>query len=181
MRLLPHFLTLLRLLASPFLAWLILQSRFVEALSVVVFAGVTDWLDGYAARKLGATGDLGVILDPMADKLMLVTLFFALTYAGLIHIWLFALVMVRDLVIVTGSLLLRIFRDVKKFRPSTIGKVSTFFQIVFVLLVLLHAAFPITFIFWLQMLALALTVLFTTWTFITYVLLGIRLTRRLPA
>jgi cardiolipin synthase len=153
----------------------------VDALAVVVFAGVTDWLDGYTARKLGATGDLGAFLDPMADKLMLVTLFFALTYAGLIHTWLFALVMVRDLVIVTGSLLLRIFRDVKKFRPSIVGKVSTFFQIVFVLLVLLHAAFPLPFISWLQMVALALTVLFTAWSGITYILLGIRLTRRLPA
>jgi cardiolipin synthase len=174
-------LTLLRLLASPFLAWLIIQSRFVEALLVVGFAGVTDWLDGYTARQLGASGELGVILDPMADKFMLVTLFFALTYAGLIHFWLFALVMGRDLVIVTGSLLLRIFRDVRKFRPVMIGKVSTFFQIVFVLLVLLYDAFPLTFLFWLEMLALALTTLFTTWSGITYVLLGIRLTRRLPA
>ncbi len=181
MRLLPHFLTLLRLLASPFLAWLIIQSRFVEALLVVGFAGVTDWLDGYAARKLGATGELGAILDPMADKLMLVTLFFALTYAGLIHLWLFALVMGRDLVIVTGSLLLRIFRNVQKFRPRTVGKVSTFFQIVFVLLVLLHAAFPMQFLFWLMILALALTTIFTLWSGITYVLLGIRLTRRLRA
>ena len=153
----------------------------MEALFVVGFAGVTDWLDGYTARKLGATGDLGTLLDPLADKFMLVTLFFALTYGGLIHLWLFVLVMGRDLVIVTGSVLLRIFRDVKKFRPSTIGKVSTFFQIVFVLLVLLHAAFAYTFVFWLEMLALALTALFTSWSGITYVLLGIRLTRRLPA
>ncbi len=180
MRLLPHTLTLLRLLSSPFLAWLIIESRYVAALWVVGFAGVTDWLDGYTARKLGATGNLGAFLDPMADKLMLVTLFFALTYAGLIHLWLFALVMGRDLVIVIGSLLLRIYRDVRKFRPLLIGKVSTFFQIVFVLLVLLRAAFPLQFLFWLELLALALTALFTIWSGITYVLLGIRLTRRLP-
>lgn len=180
MRLLPHVLTLLRLLASPFLAWFIIDSRFVAALWIVVFAGVTDWLDGYTARKLGATGDLGAFLDPMADKFMLVTLFFALTYAGLIHVWVFALVMIRDLVIVIGSLLLRIFRDVRKFRPVTVGKVSTFFQIVFVLLVLLHAAFPLVFLEWLELTALALTVLFTTWSGVRYVLIGIRLTRRLP-
>jgi cardiolipin synthase len=180
LQLLPHVLTLLRLLASPFLAWFIIDGRFGAALWTVVFAGVTDWLDGYTARKLGAIGDLGTFLDPMADKLMLVTLFFALTYAGLIHLWVFALVMIRDLVIVTGSLLLRIYRDVRKFRPVTVGKVSTFFQIVFVLLVLLHAAFPLAFILWLEWTALALTVLFTTWSGVRYVLIGIRLTRRLP-
>lgn len=181
MRLLPHILTLLRLLASPFLAWLIIQSRFIEALLVVCFAGLTDWLDGYTARRLGATGELGIILDPIADKVMLVTLFLALTYDGLIPLWMLALVMGRDLVIVIGSLLLWTFRNVKKFVPSIIGKVSTFFQIVFVLLVLLHAAFPLTFLFWLQMLALALTALFTAWSGFGYVRLGIRLTRRLPA
>jgi cardiolipin synthase (CMP-forming) len=181
LRLLPHFLTLLRLLASPFLAWLIVQSRFIEALLVVGFAGVTDWLDGYTARRLDAVGELGIVLDPMADKVMLVTLFFALTYAGLIPFWMLALVMGRDLVIVIGSLLLWTFRSVKKFMPSMAGKVSTFFQIVFVLLVLLHAAFPVAFLRWLEMLALVLTGLFTVWSGYGYVRLGIRLTRRLPA
>jgi cardiolipin synthase (CMP-forming) len=174
-------LTLLRLLAAPFLAWFIVQSRFIEALYVVVFAGLTDWLDGYTARKLGGTGNLGTILDPAADKLMLVTLFFALTYAGLIPLWLLALVMGRDLIIVIGSLLLRTFRDVRKFTPSMMGKVSTFFQIVFVLLVLLHAAFSFTFLYWLQVLALALTTLFTIWSGAGYVMLGIRLARRVAA
>ena len=181
MRLLPHFLTLLRLVSSPFVAWLILRARFLEALLVVIVAGITDWLDGFTARKLGATGELGAILDPAADKLMLVTLFVALTYAGLIQVWLLALVMGRDLVIVVGSLLLRIFRDVTKFRPLIIGKVSTFFQIMLVLFVLLQAAFPVKLIYWLALLAFLLTALFTTWSGISYVLLGIRLTRRLPA
>ena len=148
---------------------------------MVGFAGITDWLDGYTARRLGATGELGIILDPMADKVMLVTLFLALTYSGLIPIWTLALVIGRDLVIVIGSLLLRTFRNVKKFVPSMIGKVSTFFQIVFVLLVLLHAAFPFAFLMWLEVLALALTTVFTAWSGLGYVRLGIRLTRRLPA
>lgn len=174
-------MTLLRLFAAPFLAWFIVRSHFIEALCVVVFAGMTDWLDGYTARKLGATGSVGIILDPAADKLMLVTLFFALTYAGLIPFWLLALVMGRDLIIVIGSLLLRTFRGVRKFVPSAMGKVSTFFQIVFVLLVLLHAAFSFTFLRWLEMLALVLTTLFTVWSGIGYVMLGIRLARRVPA
>jgi cardiolipin synthase (CMP-forming) len=84
LRQIPHLLTLLRVALSPVLVWLIVKSSFDAALCIVVLAGVTDWLDGYAARKLGVMGKLGTILDPMADKLMLVTLFFALAYVRLI-------------------------------------------------------------------------------------------------
>ena len=178
MRQIPHSLTLLRIILSPLLVWLILKSNFGTALGVVVLAGVTDWLDGYAARKLGVMGRLGAILDPMADKLMLVTLFFVLAYVALIPIWLLVLVMGRDLVIVSGALLVRIFRNIRKFVPSIIGKVSTFFQIVFVFLVLLYAAVPIPFVHFLEILALILTTLFTTLSGIGYVRLGIRMARR---
>ena len=147
----------------------------------MILAGLSDWFDGWAARRLGATGRLGVILDPLADKAMLVTLFVTLAYVRTIPLWLLVLVMGRDLVIVIGALLLRIFRDTQKFVPSLIGKVSTFFQIVFVLLVLLNLAFPLPILFWLEMLALFLTALFTAWSGIGYVLLGIRLTRRIES
>jgi cardiolipin synthase len=175
----PHLITLLRVILAPLLAWLIVQSDFRAALGLVGVAGVTDWLDGYAARKLGVTGRLGVILDPLADKLMLVTLFFALAYARLIPLWLLALVMGRDAVIVGGALLVRTYRNIHKFPPLTIGKVSTFFQIVFALLALLYAAAPFPFIRWLEILALFLTTLFTTLSGIQYVRLGIRMARRL--
>ena len=135
------------------------------------------WTD-YAARKLGVTGKLGIILDPLADKLMLVTLFFALAFARLIPVWLLILVMGRDLVIVIGALLVRTYRNIRRFPPSTLGKVSTFFQIVFVLLVLMHAAASYAFIYWLQSLALLLTTLFTTLSGIGYVRLGIRMAKR---
>ncbi len=147
----------------------------------MILAGLSDWFDGWAARRLGATGRLGVILDPLADKVMLVTLFVALAYVRTIPLWLLVLVMGRDLVIVIGALLLRMFRGTQKFVPSLIGKVSTFFQILFVLLVLLNLAFPLPILFWLEMLALFLTALFTAWSGIGYVLLGIRLTRRIES
>jgi cardiolipin synthase (CMP-forming) len=180
LRQIPHALTLLRLLLAPLLACLIIASRFREALLLVVLAGLTDWFDGFAARRLRVTGRLGEILDPLADKTMLVTLFLALAYVGLIPGWILALVMGRDLVIVIGALLLRIFRNVRKFVPSMLGKVSTFFQIVFVLLVLLDAAFPLKLLDWLRILALLLTTLFTAWSGYGYVRLGVQLTRLPP-
>jgi cardiolipin synthase (CMP-forming) len=120
LRQLPHLLTLARLVCSPLIAWLILHARFREALAVTVFAGLTDWFDGFAARRLGATGGLGAILDPLADKLLLLTLFLALAIAGLISTLLLFLVLGRDLVIVLGALLIRLFRIVRQFLPSTL-------------------------------------------------------------
>ena len=160
------------------LVWLIVKSSFGVALGVVVLAGVTDWLDGYAARKLGVMGKFGTVLDPMADKLMLVTLFFVLAYVKLIPLWLLILVMARDVVIVTGALLVRVFRNIRKFTPSTTGKVSTFFQIVFVFLVLLYAAMQVRFFHWLEITALVLTTLFTILSGAGYIRLGIRMARR---
>ena len=173
LRSLPNALTIFRLGSSPIVAWLLLGSRFREALALVLFAGLTDWFDGYAARKLGAGGNLGTVLDPLADKILLVTLFVVLGVLHLIPFWLLALAVGRDLVIVTGALLLRIFRNRQRFVPSLLGKISTFFQIVFVLLVLVAASFPNPPFCWLRNIALVLTSVFTTWSGLDYVHRGI--------
>lgn len=177
-RQLPNFITILRLIVSPVLATLLCYHRFSAALGLVLFAGVTDWLDGYTARKLQVAGKAGVILDPLADKALLVTLFLALGYIRLIPLWLLCLVIVRDLVIVIGSVLLRIRRNIRRFVPSILGKVSTFFQIVFVLLVLLSATFPHQIVAWLKTTSLVLTAIFTLLSGIGYVRKGIQLARR---
>lgn len=178
MRHIPLLITLVRFVASPLLAWLILAGHYRAALLLTLIAGVTDWLDGYTARKLGVSGKVGVVLDPAADKLMLVTLFFALAFVRLIPLWLLLLVMSRDIVIVVGALLLRTLRGRRTFLPSMLGKISTFFQIVFVFLVLAQAAYPLQLIQVLADLALKFTALFTALSFGDYVRLGIRMTSR---
>jgi cardiolipin synthase (CMP-forming) len=178
LRLIPNLLTSLRLFSAPVVAWLIVSGRYRTAVAVLAFAGITDWLDGAAARRLGVSSATGVILDPLADKAMLVTLFCALGYTRIIPAWLFALVIGRDLVIVIGALLLRIFRNARKFVPSIAGKVSTFFQIMFALLALLNAAWPYKAVHWLELAALVLTTIFTTISGTGYVRLGIRMARR---
>ena len=95
----------------------------------------------------------------------------------LIPRWMLALAIGRDLVIVGGALLLRIFRGYRQFLPSMIGKVSTFFQIVFVFLVLTRAAYPYRFIRLLELLALALTALFTALSGLDYVRRGVIMTK----
>ena len=178
MRQIPFILTSVRIAASPALVWLLAMEQYREALALAIFAGLTDWFDGFAARKLGVSGKLGVVLDPLADKLMLVTLFLALAWKHLIPVWMLALVMGRDIVIVVGAILLRVLRGRREFLPSTWGKVSTFFQIILVLLVMLDAAFPHPVIYWLALLALALSALFTGVSWVAYVRKGIAMTRR---
>jgi cardiolipin synthase len=177
LRLIPNFLTSLRLVAAPLLAWFIVQARFREALLVVVFAAVTDWFDGYSARRLNVSGKFGLFLDPFADKVMLVTLFCALTYAGLIPLWFLIVAIGRDLVIVGGSVLVRIFRNVRTFTPTVLGKVSTFFQITFALLAILLGAFPQIVVLWLERTALVLATLFTILSGIGYIRIGIGIAR----
>lgn len=178
LRALPHLITLLRLFCSPLIAWLLVESRFRAALMVIVLAGVTDFLDGYTARKVRSSGQLGVVLDPLADKVLLVTLFVALALLQLIPLWMLWLAVVRDLVIVLGAWLVRVFRGRRKFLPTTLGKVSTFFQIILVCLVICYAAFPLAVLHWLSETSLVLSALFTAWSGMDYIRIGIRLARR---
>jgi cardiolipin synthase len=178
LRWLPNALTFLRLGSSPILVWLLLEYRYREALVLVLIAGLTDWLDGYAARRLGTGGKAGVVLDPLADKALLVVLFLVLGVLRLIPRWLVGLVIGRDLIILSGALLLRIFRGKQRFLPSMLGKVSTFFQIVLVLLVLLAAAFPYPLFRWLGYLALLLAAIFTCLSGLDYVRRGVRMARQ---
>ena len=176
-RALPHLITLFRLACSPVVAWLLLESQFRAALALILLAGVSDWLDGWAARQLHASGQVGVVLDPLADKGLLVTLFVVLAIMRLIPLWMFALVIGRDLVIVVGAILVRTLRGVKKFLPTMVGKVSTFFQIVLVLLTVCYAAFPNQVLFWLNTTALVLSALFTFLSGADYVRTGIQMAR----
>lgn len=143
-------------------------------------AGVSDGLDGYAARALGAKGQTGIILDPLADKAMLVTLFVVLAIIGRIPFWLLLLVIVRDLVIVVGAILLRILRGFRKFLPTKMGKVSTFFQIILVGFVLLQSAYPNRVVFLLEQIALGLTALFTSLSGLDYVRKGCQMAGWIP-
>ena len=164
---------MVRLIAAPFAAWLLAEARYREALGVIVVAGLTDWFDGFAARHLNAAGKTGVVLDPLADKLLLVTLFVELAIVHLIPLWMLLLALIRDVVIVIGALLLRLLRNIRKFLPSTVGKVSTFFQIMLVLMVLLDAAFPEPVFRFLRVTALILAAVFTTLSGLDYIRRGI--------
>jgi len=177
---LPNLVSFARLFAGPLLAWMLYARRFQEALFLLLAAGLSDWLDGYLARKLGTSDRIGVVLDPLADKVLMVTVFIALGLLHLIPWWLFIGVAIRDLTIVSGAMLLRRLRNRREFLPSTIGKVSTFFQIVLALLAVVYAAFPYEAIEIWTVTAIVLAALFTFLSGLDYVRQGI-LMARLPA
>ena len=154
-----------------------LRSRFREALGAVLIAGATDWLDGFAARRLHVSGRIGVVLDPIADKALLMTVFLVLGYVGLVPGWLIYLVVSRDVVILVGALLLRALRDIRQFLPSGLGKVSTFFQVVLVLIVLACASFTSEILMWLREIALILCLVFTALSGLDYIRRGLIMIR----
>lgn len=138
-RVLPNLLTLLRLVAIPFLVRAILARHEEVALVIFVVAGATDAVDGRLARRLNQSTRLGQYLDPIADKLMLSTLFLVTTYVGLVPLYVTVLVFARDLGILLISTLLYATGTMRNFRPSAIGKLNTLLQIFTMLLVLVVA------------------------------------------
>jgi cardiolipin synthase len=125
----PNLLTLLRLFIIPFLVINILDRHWVTAFALIVLAGISDGLDGLMARWLSQHTQLGQYLDPIADKLLLSTLFLVLTHVGDIPRYVTVLVFSRDLGILLISTLLFATNTLRDFRPSVFGKMNTFVQI----------------------------------------------------
>ena len=138
---LPNFITLLRLAALPFFLVSISDGRFDIALAIFVIAGLSDGVDGYLARHFDMKSALGAYLDPIADKLLLITsyLFLAVpSYPTIVKVpvWLAVMVLSRDFLLLTVALLLILSVGKRKFPPSWAGKVTTVTQILTVLFVL---------------------------------------------
>lgn len=126
---LPNAITLLRLLLVPVTIWLILSEFYVTAFWVFVVAGVSDGIDGFLARHLNQKTLLGAILDPIADKALLVSIFVTLGIKDHLPIWLVVLVVFRDVLIVGGYLLGHLLGRPSEVRPLWISKANTAAQI----------------------------------------------------
>jgi cardiolipin synthase len=134
----PNLLTLLRICLAPFLVAAILESHYTLGFALFMVAGLTDALDGTLARLLKQRTDLGQYLDPVADKLLLSTLFLVLTHMGLIPATVTVLVFGRDVGILAVAALLYAAVGRREFIPSLLGKANTAVQVAAVAVVLLH-------------------------------------------
>ena len=125
----PNLITLLRLLLIPAVIICLLENRFGWALVFFVVAGLSDALDGFLARALKQKTLLGAILDPIADKLLLDSIYLLGASRGLFPDWLAVIVISRDILILLGFILLSLFKHRFEVQPSIPSKITTAFQI----------------------------------------------------
>ncbi len=142
---LPNIISVFRILLVMPVVWALLNLEYAIALILFAVAGFTDALDGFLAKHFHWESRLGSILDPLADKLLLVSSFLALAWIELIPLWLVAVVIIRDLLIVIGGVVFHYMFVQFDMAPSRISKANTFFQIIFILAVVFyHGDFALT-------------------------------------
>lgn len=140
---LPNFLTIVRILTIPGFLVLLTGGRPRAALALFVLGGLTDALDGAIARLTDSKTEFGAILDPLADKLLLLSSFCVLAFMGAVPSWLTVVVIIRDVILLVGYFTLFLLTtDRMAVRPSVVGKAATFFQLASVTVVLIGFAWP---------------------------------------
>lgn len=135
LRFIPNALCILRMLLVVPVSWLLVQHDFVLTMWIFAVAAVTDGLDGFLAKRCGWTSELGKILDPLADKILLVGVFLTLAAMDLVPMWLAVVAIGRDVVITAGAILYNWLYGDPQGHPTWISKLNTLCQIVFLLLV----------------------------------------------
>ncbi len=139
----PNILTLARIILTPFIVYAIHEERAVLALILMGVAGITDMLDGAIARYFNQRSMVGAYMDPLADKLMLVSSIVTLYLIHQVPLYLFLAVLFRDLIIVIGAIAYELITHKLEMRPTIPSKITTFLQIVFVLVVLSDMAWQL--------------------------------------
>jgi cardiolipin synthase len=142
-RWIPNAICVVRILLVAPLVWLLLEHDYAAALAVLVIAGLSDGIDGYLAKRFDWRTRLGGLLDPAADKLLLVSVFGALTYLGLVPLAVTGIVIGRDVLIVLGALTYQLLIAPVQGEPASISKLNTACQLAFVFFTITHAAFDL--------------------------------------
>lgn len=139
---LPNLLTIIRFLLIPiylFIFFSDLHGRMYWALSILLLAGLTDVIDGYLARRMKQVTQLGIMLDPLADKLMMIAVFLSLLISAKISVWAALAFLIRDIAMIVGSFVFH-FRGKKTVPANVLGKITT--VLFYVALVLLLFSIP---------------------------------------
>jgi cardiolipin synthase (CMP-forming) len=140
---LPNLLTMMRLLIVPLTIWSLISGAYMTAFLSFILAGLSDGLDGYIARRFNLRSELGANLDPLADKVLLVSIYVALAVLQVIPTWLALVVVTRDVLIVGGVMLSRLLNKPLQIQPVLISKANTVAQILLAASMLASLAFSI--------------------------------------
>ena len=137
----PNLITILRILLVPLTMWLIVTGQYLPAFLVFVAAGVSDGIDGFIAKRFDQVTELGAYLDPLADKLLLVSIYLAMGFLGIMPPLLVIIVASRDVMIVGAVILSWLMDRPVEMQPLWISKVNTTVQISFAGLILAELGF----------------------------------------
>jgi cardiolipin synthase len=172
---LPNYITLARIILIPFFINLMIYGYYRSALGVFVIACVTDALDGMIARITHSKTELGAFLDPMADKLLIVSAFVTLVLLRMLPVWLVIVVVSRDIILVIGSAVIYFSGHDLKARPSIVGKATTVLQLAVVTLSLLLKSYGVGVHAGLMSLLYGTTAVFTMASGVQYVTRGMKI------
>jgi cardiolipin synthase len=169
----PNYITLVRIVLIPFFINAMIYGYYRSALTIFIVACATDALDGLIARVTNSITELGALLDPIADKLLILSAFVTLVLLGMLPVWLVIIVVSRDVILILGSFVIYFLGYELKARPSFIGKATTSLQLLVVTLALVLKAFG-TDMAWMQVLHWT-TAVFTLASGFQYVVRGTKI------
>ena len=137
----PNIITLGRILLVPFIVWAIASSQMEIAFAIFIVAGVSDAIDGFLAKRFNMASELGALLDPLADKALLVSIYVSLGIWGALPRWIVILVVSRDIMIVSAVIVSWLFGKPIPMKPLMVSKLNTAAQVAFAALVLASLGF----------------------------------------
>jgi len=168
----PNILTFMRILLIPMFVTAYSYNEFTLAAVLFILASVTDLLDGFLARMTGQITRLGALLDPLADKMLLLSAFGLLFYRGIVPLWILVTVLSKDVVVVSGWMIRYFLTRSSSAPPSLLGKGATLGQVIALVAVLTsHLFAPIKAVAWHLMVAAAF---FTAISMLDYLYRGLR-------
>jgi len=137
----PNIITLARIILVPIIVWAIASGEMEVAFAIFVIAGLSDAIDGFLAKRFDLRSELGALLDPLADKALLVSIYIALGIWGAIPRWIVILVVSRDIMIVAAVIVSWLFGKPVEMKPLMVSKLNTVAQVAFAALVLASLGF----------------------------------------
>jgi len=137
----PNIITLARIILVPVIVWAIASAQMEIAFSIFVVAGISDAVDGFLAKRFNMTSELGALLDPLADKALLVSIYVALGIWGAVPLWIVILVVSRDIMIVSAVIVSWVFGKPVPMKPLMVSKLNTAAQVAFAALILASLGF----------------------------------------